>query len=34
LIKKAEDGTKIAKETANALDKIVDGIEQISTIYK
>jgi hypothetical protein len=33
-IKKAEDGTKITKETLNTLDEIVDGIEQASTIYK
>ncbi len=31
-IKKSEDGTKIAKNTAQALDKIVDGIEQVATL--
>lgn len=31
-IKKSEGGTKIARDTAQALDKIVDGIEQVATI--
>lgn len=30
-IKKAEAGTKIARETAQALDKIVDGIEKVAS---
>ncbi len=31
-IKKSEDGTIIAKNTAQALDKIVDGIENVATL--
>lgn len=31
-IKKSEGGTKIARNTAQALDKIVEGIEQVATI--
>lgn len=31
-IKKAEDGTKIAKETENALVEIVDGIERVAEL--
>ncbi len=31
-IKKAEDGTKIAQDTANALDKIVVGIEKVADL--
>jgi methyl-accepting chemotaxis protein len=31
-IKKSEGGTKIAKDTAQALDKIVEGIEQVATL--
>lgn len=31
-IKKSEAGTKIAKDTAEALDKIVDGIEQVAAL--
>ncbi len=31
-IKKSEGGTKIAKDTAQALDKIVNGIEQVATL--
>ncbi len=31
-IKKSEAGTKIAKDTAQALDKIVDGIEKVATL--
>lgn len=31
-IKKSEGGTRIAKETAQALDKIVDGIEQVAKL--
>lgn len=31
-IEKSEAGTKIAKHTAEALDKIVDGIDQVATI--
>lgn len=31
-IKKSEDGTKIAKETAEALEKIVEGVEAVSNL--
>ncbi len=31
-IKKSEGGTKIANDTAQALDKIVDGIEQVASL--
>lgn len=31
-IKKTEHGTKIAKETADALGKIVDGVEKVATL--
>ncbi len=31
-IKKSEGGTKIANDTAQALDKIVEGIEQVATL--
>ncbi|MDF2657074.1 MAG: chemotaxis protein [Bacillota bacterium] len=33
-IKKAEDGTKIARDTAGALNKIVDDIDKVATLIK
>lgn len=33
-IKKSEDGTKIARETAGALNKIVDDIDKVATLIK
>ena len=33
-IKKSEDGTKIAKETAEALNKIVDGVDKVANLVK